>query len=165
MIPTHAAAAISNNHDHEDGIYDSMSDNAGTESPLPKKWDTAKKEQFDAIGQHQVVGDFVVLPEGGKVLPSHWVHKIKRDAESNVQQFEARLGCGGNHQIEDIDYQATYAPTVLLGHVRLALAIATTYDLKIHQMDVCTAVLGVDWEEEIYIHQPQGYFHLLQNGS
>ena len=64
------------------------------------------------------------LPEGRKDLPSHWVYKIKRDGAGNVQRYKARLVCGGNHQIEGINYQATYAPTSLLGHVRLALAIA-----------------------------------------
>ena len=78
---------------------------------------------------------------------------------------KARLVCGGNHQIEGIDYQATYAPTARLGHVRLALAIAAKYDLEIHQMDVCTAFLGVDLEQEIYMHTLQGYFRLLQNWS
>jgi len=123
------------------------------------------KEELDAIGQHQVFGDFAELPEGRKALPSHWVYNIKRDGAGNVQRFKARLVCGGNHQIEGIDYQATYAPTARLGHVRLALAIAATYDLEIHQMDVCTAFLGVDLEEEIYMHPPQGYFRLVQTGS
>jgi hypothetical protein len=51
-----------------------------------------------------------------------------------------------------------------LGHVRLELPIADKYDLEIHQMGVCTAFLGVDLEEEIYMHPPQGYFHLVQAG-
>ena len=165
MIPIYAAAAISDNHDHEDGIDDPTSYKAATESPLAEKWDTAMKEELDTIGQHQVFGDFMELPEWRKALPSHWVCKIKRDGAGNVQRFKARLVCGGNHQIEGIDYQATYAPTARLGHVRLALAIAAKYDLEIHQMDVCTAFLGVDLEEEIYMHLLQGYFRLLQNGS
>ena len=57
-----------------------------------------------------------------------------------------------------------YAPTARLGQVRRALAIAAKHDLEIHQMDVCTAFLGVDLEEEIYMHPPQGYFRLLQTG-
>jgi len=122
------------------------------------------KEELDAIGQHQGFGDFVELPEGRKALPSHWGCKIKHDGAGNVQRFKARLVCGGKHQIEGIDYQATYAPTARLGHVRLALAIAAKYDLEIHLMDVCTAFLGVDLEEEIYIHPPQGYFCLVQTG-
>jgi len=76
----------------------------------------------------------------------------------------ARLVCGGNHQIKGIHNQATYAPTARLGHVRLALAIAAMYDLEIHQMDICMAFLGVDLEEQIYMHPPQGYFRLLQTG-
>jgi len=107
----------------------------------------------------------VEIAEGRKALRSHWVYKIKRDGARNVQRYKARLVCGGNHQIEGIDYQATYAPTARLGHVRLALAIAAKYDLEIHQMDVCTAFLGVDLEEEIYMHPPQGYFRLVQTGS
>jgi len=98
------------------------------------------------------------LPEGRKALPSHLVYKIKRDRAGNVQQFKARLVCVGNHQIEGIDYQAMYAPTAPLGHVRLALAIAPKYDLEIHQMVVCTAVLGRDLEEERDMHLPQGEF-------
>jgi len=162
MIRIYAAAAISD--DHEDGI-DPASYSAATESPLAEKWDTAMKEELDAIGQHQVFGDVVELLEGRKALPSHWVFKIKRDGACNVQQFKARLVCGGNHQIEDINCQATYAPTARLGHVRLALAIAAMYDLEIYHMDVCTAFLGVDSEEEISMHLPQGYFRLVQTGS
>ena len=161
-IPIYAAAAISD--DHEDGIDDQKSYKAATESPLADKWDTALNEEFDAIGQHQVFGDFMQLPGGRKALPRHWVYKIKRDGVGNVQRFKARLGCGGNHQIEGIDYQATYAPTARLGNDWLALAIAATYDLEIHQMDVCTVLLGVDFEEEIYMHPPQGYFCFVQTG-
>jgi len=158
MTPIYAAAAISDHH--KDGI-DPKSYQAATESPLADKWDTAMEEELDAIGQHQVFGDFVELPEGRKALPGHWVYKIKRDGAGNVQRFKARLDCGGNDQIEGIDYQSTYLPTARLGHVRLALAIAAKYNLEIHQMDVCTAFLGVDLEEEIYMHPPQGYFRLV----
>jgi len=125
MIPIYAAAAIADNHDHEDGIDDPKSYKAAIESLLAEKWDTAMHEELDAIGHHQVFGDFVELPEGRKALRSHWVYKIQRNGAGNVQRFKARLVCGGNHQMEGIDYQATYAPTARLRHVRLALAIAT----------------------------------------
>jgi hypothetical protein len=58
-----------------------------------------------------------------------------------------------------------YAPTAWFGHVRVALAIAAKYDLGIHQMDVFTAFLQVDLEEEINMHPLQGYFPLVQTGS
>jgi hypothetical protein len=125
----------------------------------------AMKEELDAIGQHQVVRDFVEVPVGRNALPSYWVYKIKHDGAGNVQRFKARLVCGGSYQIEGIDDQASYAPTACLGHVRLALVIAAKYDVEINHIDVCTAFLGVDLEEEINMHPPQGYFRLLQIGS
>ena len=86
MIPIYAAAAISNNHDHEDGIDDPKSYKAATESPLAEKWDTAMKDELDAISQHQVFGDFVELPVGRKALPSDCVYKTKCDGAGNVQR-------------------------------------------------------------------------------
>jgi len=127
MIPLYTAAAISNNH--EDPIDDPKSYKAATESLLTEKCDTAKKEEFDPIGQHQVFGDFVELPEQRKPLPGHWVYITKRDGADNLQWFKARLVCGGNHQIEGIEYQATYAPAAGMGYLRLALAIASKYHL------------------------------------
>jgi len=67
--------------------------------------------------------------------------------------------------MEGIDYQATSEPTACLGHLVLPLGIAIKYDLEIHQMDLCTAFLGVDLEEEIALHPLQGYFRSLQNES
>jgi hypothetical protein len=139
MIPIYVAAAISD--DHEDGIDDPKAYIAATESPLTEKWDTVMKEELDAIGQHQVLGDFVELQEGRKALPSHLVYKITCGRAPNVQQFKARIVCGGNHKIEDIDYQAMYAPTARLGHVKLAFAITTQSNLEINQMNVCMASL------------------------
>jgi hypothetical protein len=165
IIPIYAAAAIYNIHDHADGIDDPKSYKAATQSPLADTWETAINEESHAFGRHQLFGDFLELPEGRNAFPIHWVYKIKLDGAGNVQRFEPRLVCGGNQQIEGIDYQATYAPIARLGHIRLALAIAAKYDLDIHQMDVCTAFLGVDLEQEIYMHTLQGYFRLLQNWS
>jgi hypothetical protein len=164
-IPNYVRAAIFNNHDHQDGIDDAKSYQVALESPLAGKWDMATKEELDAIGQHQVVGDFLELPEGCKAFPSHWVYTIKHDGPRDVQRFKARVVCGGNHQIDVIDYQATYAPPVRMGHGRLSFAITAKYDLELHQMDVCTAFLGVDLAEEIYMHPPHGDFRLVQAGS
>jgi hypothetical protein len=62
MIPTYAAAAISD--DHGDGIDDPKSNQAATKAPLTDQWDTAVIELLDAIPQHEVFGDFVELPAG-----------------------------------------------------------------------------------------------------
>ena len=41
--------------------------------------------------------------------------------------------------------------------IRMLIAIAAVYKLEIHQMDVKTAFLNGDLEEEIYLEQPEGF--------
>ena len=45
--------------------------------------------------------------------------------------------------------------------VRIMLALATHFDWEIHQMDVKTAFLYPEIEDEVYISIPEGYqqFH------
>jgi len=105
------------------------------------------------------------LPEWWMVVSSHWVYRIMHDGAGNVQQLKAQQVCGGNHQIEDIGYQPTFAPTLCLDHIRLAHMLATDYHLTIHPIDECTVFLGVDLEDMIYMHPQQVYFHMLQTGS
>jgi len=62
----------------------------------------------------------------------------------------------GFSQIYGIDYLDTYAPVVKLASIRILLAIAAIFGLEIHQMDVVTAFLAGELEEEIYMEQPEG---------
>jgi hypothetical protein len=98
-------------------------------------------------------------------LQIHWVYMIKRDKAGNVQRFKARLVSGETHQIEDIDYQTTYEPTSHCGDVTMVLVITAKYNIEIHQIVQCLALLGVDLEEEIHMHPLQGYFRVVHTGS
>ena len=51
----------------------------------------------------------------------------------------------------------TYSPVSRITSIRLLIAIAAIYDLKIHQMDVKTSFLNGDLDEEIYMVQPEGF--------
>jgi len=158
MFPIYPAGVISNNH--KDGI-DPKSANTATESPLADKWDLVMQEELAAIGQHQVYGDFMELPEARKALPTHWVYKFKCNGADNGQRIKATLVGGENHQIQAIEYHAIDARTTLLGYGWMALGITSKYDLEIHQMDVYMAFLGVGLDKEIYMHPPQGCFSLV----
>jgi hypothetical protein len=51
----------------------------------------------------------------------------------------------------------TFASTVWLTSIQLALAFAAMENLIVHQMDVKTAYLEGTLDEEIYMKAPEGY--------
>ena len=50
----------------------------------------------------------------------------------------------------------TYAPVTWMELTRAILHISTSLDWEIHQVDVKTAFLHGDLEEEVYMEQPEG---------
>ena len=63
----------------------------------------------------------------------------------------------GYIQEEGIDYEETFSPVTMLKSIRILLFIATHYDYEIWQMDVKTAFLNGNLEEELYMMQPEGF--------
>ena len=46
--------------------------------------------------------------------------------------------------------------------IRMLISIAALYNLEIHPMDVKTAFLNGDLDEEIYMEQPEGLLFLAK---
>ncbi|GKD36829.1 zinc finger, CCHC-type containing protein [Tanacetum coccineum] len=77
--------------------------------------------------------------------------------DGTIDKFKARLVIQGFRQKEGIDYFNTYAPVARISTIRLLIALAATYNLVIHQMNVKTTFLNGDLEEEVYMKQPEGF--------
>ena len=56
-----------------------------------------------------------------------------------------------------IDYEETYSPVVRYDSLRAVFAIAAALDLEIGQLDIKTAFLYGDLNEELYMSQPTGF--------
>ncbi|KAH9769617.1 hypothetical protein KPL71_012080 [Citrus sinensis] len=70
---------------------------------------------------------------------------------------EKRLVAKGFTQNEGIDFNEVFSPVVKHSSIRIILAITTFFDLELDQMDVKTAFLHGNLEEEILMAQPEGF--------
>ncbi|MBW0538675.1 hypothetical protein O181_078390 [Austropuccinia psidii MF-1] len=119
-------------------------------------WLTAVAKEFASLERHQVVKE-VRLERNQRLLDTTWVFREKTDAEGNVTEEKARLCIKGFHQIEDVDFHETFAPTGRLATLRFLLGYCASNDFDIQQMDVKTAFLHGDLDEDIFIKIPEGY--------
>ena len=56
-----------------------------------------------------------------------------------------------------IDYFEIFSPVVKLTTIRVVLGIVAAENLHLEQLDVKTAFLHGDLEEDIYMQQPEGF--------
>ena len=59
--------------------------------------------------------------------------------------------------MEGVDFNETFAPTCRPETFRTVLAIAASRKVSIEQMDVKSAYLHSEIQEEIYLEQPEGF--------
>ncbi|WJZ88203.1 hypothetical protein VitviT2T_007528 [Vitis vinifera] len=116
---------------------------------------------MDSIMSNQT-WELVDLPPGSKPIGCKWVFRRKYHIDGMIQTFKARLVAKGFKQRECIDYFDTYAPVARTTSIRILFALASIHNLFVHQMDVKTAFLNGNLNEEVYMEQPKG-FVLLGN--
>ncbi|BBN67443.1 transposable element gene [Prunus dulcis] len=83
------------------------------------------------------------------------MEKLKSDGF--IDKYKARLVAKGYKQQKNIDYFDTFAPVTKISSIRVLIALASIYNLVIHQMDVKTTFLNGELEEEIYMDKLEGY--------
>lgn len=101
--------------------------------------------------------DLVELPPGHRAIGLKWVFKVKRDENGNVARYKARLVAKGYVQRAGIDYDEVFAPVARMESIRLLLALAAHKSWEVHHMDVKSAFLNGNLEEEVYVSQPAGF--------
>ena len=126
------------------------------ECSTKEKWKVALKEEIESMKVNQV-WSLVDLPLGRKAIGNKWILKIKRKADGSIDRYKARLVAKGYTQKEGIDYEETFSLVIRFTSIRLLLAIVTSLNLELHQMDVKTTFLNGELDEEIYMKQPVGF--------
>ena len=91
------------------------------------------------------------IPSNRRLIGNKWVFKLKRDGT-----YRARLVALGYSQIPGVDYTDNFAPVAHDVSFRIALARMMVEKLDSLVMDVETAFLYGDIEEEIFMKSPIG---------
>ena len=120
------------------------------------EWMEACQYEIDALAKNGT-WELVNLPHGRKAVKSKWVFKLKSDGH-----YRARLVAKGFMQIPGIDFDETFSPVARFESLHMLLALAMLEDWHIHQMDVKSAFLNGELEEEIYMEQPKGFINAGQ---
>ena len=97
------------------------------------------------------------LPPGCKSLGYKWIFKRKLKVDGSIDKYKARFVVKVYKQKEGVDYFDTYSPITRITSIRMLMAIAVLHNLEIHQMDVKTASLNDELNEEIYMEQLEGF--------
>ena len=120
-----------------------------------EKWAAAMDSELESLWKNGVYIE-VSRPHGKKVIGSKWVLRIKTDAAGNIDKYKARVVAKGYRQMEGVDYDETFAPTVRFESIRALIAMGVAEGWSFDQMDVSTAFLYADLEEETFVEIPEG---------
>ncbi|GJZ15361.1 zinc finger, CCHC-type containing protein [Tanacetum coccineum] len=169
----------------EESQRDDHSDDVPSETPEPRRGKRAKKAKSygsdfqlylveGSRDQMLLFWKEAMMNENGSIMKIiTWVHLIyplvanlrfangisTRKMKDMMEQMtnSGSIVSKAFRQKEGIDYFDTYAPVARITTIRLLLALAAIHNLVIHQMDVKTAFLNGDLDEEVYMKQPEGF--------
>ena len=110
-------------------------------------WQEASQQEYNALLEHGV-WELCELPPGRKAVGNRWVYRIKTNSDGTVNKYKARLVAQGFSQKPHLDYTETFTPVAKFASLRALLAIAAAEDMEVHHMDVSSAFLNGDLEEE-----------------
>ncbi|GJX12599.1 retrovirus-related pol polyprotein from transposon TNT 1-94 [Tanacetum coccineum] len=106
--------------------------------------------------------------ELSKVEPKNFKMAVIEDCwfqamQDEIHEFDrlevspTRLVAKGYRQEEGIDFEESFAPVARIEAIRIFIANAATKNMIIYQMDVKTAFLNGDLQEEVFVSQPEGF--------
>ena len=86
-----------------------------------------------------------------------WVFPLKYRPDESVDRYKARLVAKSYTQTYGIDYFETFSPITRMNSIKILFSIAVNLPWLLFQLDVKSAFLYVDLQEEMYMEQPPGY--------
>lgn len=117
---------------------------------------TAAEEEIKSLNEHHV-WELTNLPPGKRTITCKWVFKAKLDNKGQIHTYKAQLVARGFSQLYGEHYDEVFAPVVKHETIRGLLLVAAHRKLHVRHLDVKSAYLNGELEEEIFLEQPEGF--------
>lgn len=105
----------------------------------------------------------VERPKDQWVIGSRFVLRNKYKSDGSIEKRKVRLVARGFSQRPGIDFRETFAPVARMSSIRVAVAVAVQRNMKIEQLDITTAYLNGDLEEEVFMEAPEYLEDILEH--
>ncbi|GJS99215.1 putative ribonuclease H-like domain-containing protein [Tanacetum coccineum] len=102
--------------------------------------------------------EYIKINKAKALEDPDWVDAMQEEMQQFInQQVWKLVPLPGHRQEEGIDYDEVFAPVARIEAIRLFLAFASYMGFLVYQLDVKSAFLYGEIEEEVYVTQPKGF--------
>lgn len=122
--------------------------------PDKQEWENAICSEIRSLILNNTF-DFVDRPTNGEVIKCRTVLRNKYGADGHLRRRKARIVAKGFTQRPGVDFFETFAPVARLSSLRLLVALAAKFNLRISQLDIETAYLNGKMDTEVFMEQPE----------
>ncbi|KAL2632227.1 hypothetical protein R1flu_016913 [Riccia fluitans] len=121
-----------------------------------REWRAAINVELESLQKCRVFGAVQETPPGFNPVGYKWVFVKKQNDKGEVVRFKARLVAQGFTQRYGLDYIDTYSP--VMDHItfRYLINFSVHHQLCLHLVDIVTAYLYGNIDQEIYMKVPEG---------
>ena len=114
------------------------------------------KAEFDSLCSNKV-WTLEQPAEGTTSLKGKWHFTMKHKEDGSFKKSKAQFVPKSFSQVDGRDFFETFSPTARMTTIRILLNLAAQYQVKPRQMDIKTAYLNADIEENIYMEKQEDF--------
>jgi len=110
--------------------------------------------EVESILQHDT-WKLVDRPKDKEVIGSRFVLRNKYHSDGTLERRKARLVARGFAQRPGFHFNETFAPVARMSSIRLLTALGARRSMHIRHLDIASAYLNGDIDEELFMEPPQ----------
>ena len=120
-------------------------------------WKLVINDEMQSLKDNKIWKLVNSISKNRKVLIGKWIYRAKREINEKIVKYKTRWCVRDFEQVKGLDYYEIFLVVVKFMSYKVIFAIAAANNWDIEQMNVKTAFLYEDIDEEIYVKVPHSY--------